>query len=119
MSKKADYLRSKKVYNDLGIISKGHPMISVYSAMSREVTPSRVAITVKGKEFSGPWYERGELWFTYHSKEGRDEAYRRAFAWVEENFPGMKMVKSPFSRYDYVPEKDLERLMEGYDGSRI
>ena len=111
MSKIADKLRSKKVYNTWDIASNGNPMIGLHTE-----GVSAVTLSIKGRRFkNATWDQHGSLWFLYLGLEERKEAYQKALDWIAKHFPDAKMVKSPFDRYGYVPEEDLKRALEVND----
>jgi len=114
MSKTTDKLNLIKIYNDYDITDAGHPFVSIRIPSSREVTPKSVRVFVKGKSFkNSAWYEDGGKCFSYQGgKEGRDDSIKKAMDLIERLFPGMKMVKSPFGRFAWVPEEDLKKKLE-------
>lgn len=114
MNKITDKLKEIDIHNDYEIALKGHPIVGIHRRSGyRDVTPYAVTLAVKGSRFKNqPYYQFNDKWFTYLGKEGRDKAYQEAFAWIAEYFPGMKMVKSPFDQYNYVPEEDLKKIYE-------
>jgi hypothetical protein len=114
MSKKQDFLRSKKIYNDFEIIKNGHPSILCCPGDTRGLTSSRWVVSVKGQSFKDrAWYEHGSVWKTYGSKEGKKARFDEAIALVKRLFPDVELVKSPFG--GFVPKDDLDDAMEGYE----
>lgn len=117
MSKITDKLHAVGIHNSYAIVARGHPLISIHTPHGREVIPRAVTLELIGRKFkSAVYYEHGAKWFTYQGKEGRDEAYEKAFVWVKNYAPNMKMVKSPFTSYDYIPEEDLKIAIKLADG---
>lgn len=113
MNKLTEALKKAKIYNSYDIVSKGSPMIFLHIPSTRECTPHAVVLSIRGMRFKNVgWYQDGDKWFSYLGKEERVEAYQKAFEWIKKNFPKMEMVKSPFSRFAYVPKEDLERALE-------
>jgi len=117
MSKIAEKLRSKGICNEYYIASNGNPIIDLHTPRdSRDVTVPAVTLSIKGKKLTGAdisWYQGGAKWFIYQGVDERKAAYQKAFDWIEKRFPGMKMVKSPFDRFAYVPEEDLKKALGG------
>lgn len=114
MSKMTEKLNKKGLHNNYNITSVGNPIVDLHTSVdSRDATVPAVTLSIKGKAFEGvSWYQHGSKWFTYMGVEQRKVAYQKAFDWIEKRFPGMKMVKSPFDRFAYVPEEDLKRALE-------
>jgi hypothetical protein len=110
----ADKLRSKNILNEWDLMKNGHPYVTIRGPSgSQDVTPHAVVLSVKGRRFKdAAWYENGARWFSYQGKEDREAATKKAFEWIEKAFPGMKMVASPFNRNSWVPEEDLNAIME-------
>ncbi len=107
-------LQAKKIYNDWGITKDGHPSIYIRIPDGRDVSPRAVVLSIKGKSFrDAPWYQHGSKWFSFHDVESRKEAIKKAFAWISEHYPEMKMVTSPFGRFAWVSEEDLNEALKG------
>ena len=115
MNKKiAETLNEKGILNDYGIVENGHPWIYLYIPGQRDMLPSAWVLTVKGMEFKkAAWYEHGSRHYSYMGVQRRKERLTEVLEWVEVNFPDIKMVKSPFSRFDLIPEADLKKALEG------
>lgn len=113
MSKLTEALNKVKIHNCYDIVSKGSPMVHVQSSSARSCLPNAIVLSIKERSFKNvAWYQHGNKWFVYTGKEERDEAYKKAFELIEKLFPGIKMVKSPFDRFGYVPEVDLNKALE-------
>ena len=108
MSKTSEALRSIKIYNDWELTATGHPMIH-YRGAQRAI-PNDLLLSIKGKAFKdAPWYNNGAKSFCDHRE--RTENLKDALAWIEQNFPSMKMVRSPFGGFSYIPEEDLNKAL--------